>query len=111
MLPLVRYLSRRGRNRLHRTQGSNLAFVEGIATRRCFGMDCRKIGVDCTARQCMCPKALQLRMVPVASCFPTQYRPSQQRFAPQCNQALGIKVLRMNCPESHIPMAPNDEVE
>ncbi len=50
----------------------------------------------------MCPKALQLRMVPIASCLPAQYGASQECFAPQRNQALRIKVLRMDCPESHL---------
>ena len=50
----------------------------------------------------MCPEALQLRMVPIASCSPTQYSPRQECFPPQRNQALRIKVLRMDRPESHV---------
>ncbi len=50
----------------------------------------------------MHPKALQLRMMAIASCLPAQYCASQQCFAPQRNQALRIEVLRVDCPESHI---------
>ena len=49
----------------------------------------------------MCPEALQLRMVPIAFCLPTQYSPRQERLPPQRNQTLRIKVLRMDGPESH----------
>jgi len=47
-------------------------------------------------------EALQLRMVTIASCLPTQYRPCQQCFAPQRNQTLRIEVPRMNGPQSHV---------
>jgi hypothetical protein len=50
----------------------------------------------------MCSEALQLRMVPIAPCLPTQYSPRQECFPPQRNQALRIKVLRMDGPESHV---------
>jgi hypothetical protein len=50
----------------------------------------------------MCPEALQLRMVPIASCLPTQYSPRQECLPPQRNQTLRIKVLRMDGPESHV---------
>ena len=50
----------------------------------------------------MCPKALQLRMVPIASCLPSQYSPRKECFSPQRNQPLRIKVLRMDGPESHV---------
>jgi hypothetical protein len=60
----------------------------------------------------MCPKALQLRMVPIASCLPSQHRPCQECFAPQRNQTLRIEVPRMNGPESHvIQWRPNFEIE
>src|ERR1700688_1164937 len=65
-------------------------------------MNYRKIGADGATRICMCPEALQLRMVPIASCLPTQYSPRQECFPPQRNQALRIKVLRMDGPESHV---------
>jgi hypothetical protein len=65
-------------------------------------MDYRKICIDSVARRCVRPKALQLWMVPIALCLPTQYRASQQGFAPQRNQSLRIKVLRVDCPESHV---------
>src|ERR1700722_2372107 len=102
MLPLIQYLPSGGRNRADRTQWANLALIEGVAASRCFGMNCPKICVDCVARRCVRPKARQLRMVPIASCFPAQYRASQQRFAPQWTQALRINVPRVNCPESHV---------
>jgi len=47
-------------------------------------------------------KALQLRMMPIAPGLPAQHRASQQCFAPERNQALRIKVLRMDRPESHV---------
>ena len=50
----------------------------------------------------MCPEALQLRMVPITSCLSTQYSARQECFPPQRNQALRIKVLRMDGPESHV---------
>jgi hypothetical protein len=50
----------------------------------------------------MCPEALQLRMVPIAFCLPTQYSPRQECFPPQRNQPPRIKVLRMDGPESHV---------
>jgi hypothetical protein len=64
-------------------------------------MDSRKICVDGGPRQCVRLEALQLRMVPIAAGLPAQYRASQQCFAPQRNQALRIKVLRVDRPESH----------
>jgi len=50
----------------------------------------------------MRPEALQLRMVPIASCLPTKYSPRQECLPPQRNQTLRIKVLRMDGPESHV---------
>src|SRR5579863_9881445 len=75
-------------------------------------MNYRKICADGATRVGMCPEALQLRMVPIASCLPTQYSPRQECFPPQRNQALRIKVLRMDGPESHVSQwCLTDEVE
>jgi hypothetical protein len=65
-------------------------------------MDSRKIRVYGATRIRVRPKTGQLRMVSITPSLPAQYRPCQQRFAPQRDQALRIKVLRMDCPESHI---------
>src|ERR1700722_16988458 len=65
-------------------------------------MNYRKICADRATRICMCPETLQLRMVPIASCLPTQYSPRQECLPPQRNQTLRIKVLRMDGPESHV---------
>src|SRR5579863_1842952 len=65
-------------------------------------MNYRKICADGATRVGMCPEALQLRMAPIASCLPTQYSPRQECFPPQRNQALRIKVLGMDRPESHV---------
>jgi hypothetical protein len=65
-------------------------------------MNHHKVCADGAARICMCPEALQLRMVPISSCLPTQYSPRQECFPPQRDQSLRIKVLRMDRPESHV---------
>jgi hypothetical protein len=69
-------------------------------------MDCRKVEVDRETRHCVCLKAIQLRMVPIAAGLQAQHRASEQSFAPQRNQAFRIKVSRMDCPKSHL--APRD---
>ena len=102
MLPLVRYLRSGDRNRVDHTQRSDLAFIEGITAQCRLRMDSRKIRTYGATRKRMCPKSVQLRMAPISLCLSTQYRPCQQRFAPQRNQALRIEVLRVDCPESHI---------
>jgi hypothetical protein len=65
-------------------------------------MNYRKICADGGTRKCVCPEALQLRMVPIAFCLPAQHGPRQKRFSPQRDQPQRIKVLRMDGPESHV---------
>jgi hypothetical protein len=102
MLPFIRYLSSGDRNRGDLSQRANLGFVKGITARGRLRMDNRKIRTDGSPRKRVLPKSDQLWMVTVASCLPSEYRPCQQRFAPQCHQALRIEVLWMDCPETHI---------
>jgi len=102
MPPLIGDLLGRGRDRLDNTQWANLTSVEGIAARGCLRMNSCKIRIDSATGFCVCLKALQLRMVPIASCLSAQYRLCQKRFAPQRHQALRIEVLRMDAPESHV---------
>jgi len=102
MLPLIGYLPGCSRNRVDRTQRANFPFVKGVATRHCLGMYRSKVCIDGTTRCIVRPKAVELRMIPIPLCLPSQYRTSQQCFAPQRNQSLRVKVFRMDRPESHI---------
>jgi len=52
-------------------------------------------------------KSRELRMVSIASSLTAQHRSCQQRLAPQCNQALGIEVARMDSPETHANLSAN----
>ena len=77
MLPLIGYLPRCGHNGVYRTQCANLAFIKGVATRGCFGMNGRKISADGGTWPGMGTKALQLRVMPITSRLPAQYGASQ----------------------------------
>jgi hypothetical protein len=43
----------------------------------------------------------KLRVMPIAPCFSAKDRPSQERLAPECHEALRIEVLGMKSPKSH----------
>lgn len=50
----------------------------------------------------MRPKARELRVMPIAASLAAQYRPRQQGFTPQRDQALRIEVARMKGPQTHV---------
>jgi hypothetical protein len=49
----------------------------------------------------MSAETLKLRVVPITFCPPAQNRLREQCLTPQGNQALRIKVARMDCPKAH----------
>ena len=48
----------------------------------------------------MSSESLELRVMPVTFRAPAQYRLRKQRLAPERDQALRIKISRMNGPEA-----------
>jgi hypothetical protein len=81
---------------MHHAQRSNLVFIKRVTARGRLSMDDRKIRAYGATRKRVRSKSVQLRMGPIASCLPAKHRSSQQRFAPQRDQTLRIKVLRVN---------------
>ena len=49
----------------------------------------------------MRPEPRKLRMMPIALGGSREHLLREQRLAPRRHKALGIKILRMNGPESH----------
>lgn len=101
VLPFVGELTGIDGDQRRRAHRADFARVERVTSRLRFRQHAGEIGVDRRPRRRMRLKAKQLRMVPVADRFPAQYRSRQQRLAPQCNEALGIEIAGVKCPESH----------
>ena len=79
----------------------DLAAVETVAAGCCF--DCNFVQV-CryrASRVTRCPETLQLGVVHVSFGLPAENLLREQPFPPQSQEALPVKVLRVNRPESH----------
>jgi hypothetical protein len=59
-------------------------------------MDLGEVSIDGGTRRCMSAEALQLRMVAIALRSSAQNGLREQGFAPKGDQALRIKVTRVN---------------
>jgi hypothetical protein len=89
-------------NRCLRSRAADLATVEGVATDYRFGMNTLQIGIDRGAWCWVRAKTLELWMIPIAASAPAENGAGQQRFSPQCDEALGIEVPWMQRPEPHL---------
>ena len=102
MLPLVQELPSGLGDRSSRTAGCDDARrVERVAARRGLVGDGTKVGSDAGLRVGGGPKPLQLWVLCVAASAIEEDRLRQERFAPQCNQAGGVEMARMDGPETH----------
>ena len=102
MVPLVLNLAFSDENRLLCTRTADLATVEGVATDYRFGMNTLHIGTDCGTRRRVRAKTLELWMTPITASAPAENGTGQQRFSPQCDEALGSRLPRVQRPESHL---------
>lgn len=75
--------------------------VEVVSPPRCFGADGGEVGGDGGEGALVISEPVELGVVPVTFCFPTEHLLRQQTFAPQGQETLSIKLLRMKGPEAH----------
>lgn len=90
-------------------RAADLLAVEAIAAARGFGVDFLEIGGNVAARGRGILEAPELGMVLVALGLTLQHGLSQQRFAPERHETLGIQVSRMQRPESQCQLLAKAE--
>ena len=102
MLPLVEKLPFGLRDGPDRTSGcEDPSSVERVAARSGLIGDDTKVCGDARHWVGGGAKTLQLRMLPVATRATKEHCLSEERFAPECNQAGGVEMTRMESPETH----------
>ena len=70
----------------------NAGPAETIATCFRFRGDLGEVAVDCGERSRMATKAIQLRMMTVASRCSAEYGSRKETFAPHCDEGLTIEI-------------------
>ena len=102
MLPLVQELPFGLGDRSNRTSGCDDASrVKRVAARLGLVGDDTKVAGDARQRIGGGSKTLQLRVPCVAARATEKHGLREERFAPQCNQAGGVEMARMDSPETH----------
>ncbi len=100
-LPFVTQLTFAHRDAHQRHHPTEFRCVEGVAATLRFGVNYGEIAIDRGARCRARAKTLQLRVMPLTSRAPAQHFACEQRFAPQCDQALGVEIPWMEGPQAH----------
>ena len=72
-------------------------------------VDSMEIGRDRAQGLGLGPEPQELGMGPVAPRQAPQDRLCQQGFPPQSSQPLPVKILGMDCPESHLPVLLHED--
>ena len=67
----------------------------------CLFEDGIEIGCKDSPRARMFLKPNQLRMMTIPFCLPPDHFLGKQRFTPERNKPLGVKIAGVKCPESH----------
>lgn len=81
---------------------TNLVSIERIPALFCLNRHHSKICVDCSTRRCMRAKTRELGMMAVSLRRASEYCACEQPLSPECYQTLGVEILWMECPETHV---------
>lgn len=101
MFPLVKQLPARLGQAAAGFRPGNLRSIEPVAASHGFGADFTQVAGDGGDRVVGGAEARELRMMPVAFGFSAQNFLRQQTFAPKRDEAAGVEIFRMQCPEAH----------
>jgi hypothetical protein len=104
-IPLLHELAARDRNAIGALRTADLPRGKCVAATRRFLVNATKVLGDRAAGRGLSPKAMQLRVMPVAVRSPTQYGLRQERLAPESNETAGVEVFGMHGPETHVHRA------
>ena len=107
MISLKRQLATRRPQPNAPAQWTYLLTVESIPTSVCFDQDDPKVFVYCGNWRGVRAEACELRVMAIAFGFALKYCASEQPFSPERHQSSSVKILGMECPETH-DVAPNE---
>jgi hypothetical protein len=102
MLPLVQELPFGLGDRSNGTfRCDDTSCVERVAAGLGLAGNHTKVGGDGCHRVGSGAKTLQLRVTRVAASATEELGLRKESFAPQCNEASGVEMARIECPEAH----------
>jgi hypothetical protein len=107
MMPLILYLASCYDNGCSHAHPADLAAVKGVAAGCCLVMNALQVRTDCGTWRRLGAKTLELRMMSITAGVPAENGASEEGFAPQRDEALGIEVPRMQRPEPHLRRLTN----